>query len=556
MFGGAQVAAQRAIAGAAVTWALGCWLRSVKHSSEREEEAFWAGSARSAWRLFDETVAWGGNSPVGLLPQPVLSEKSVGKWRRPDHPGSRSYRVLKLPSGAFVQVWTKGLPNKAGQPTTVLIGSSPEALFGVFDALPADGRVVMYRHASAPLLWPADLEVEDRRGGICSPIVPLLDAMHGIIRSVIDRLASSSPSQSVSDRKAATYPRPVGTFEAVADELAGVLEALGVEEDVVLVAGHMDWLGAMRFAERNRQHLRGLVLVDPILPWKAGYPSQFSITLGSSPPPPQHVPTELTWKERMARRVGGDWSYHFYSVPVRERIHSPALLQPEHVLMDRLHRQTVRPMLGMNESCVSAMLRLDPVRPPGWVLNVSPGASPRLSPTDPAAVFLEEQLESMREWNWRLLADDDVDERALLDWTSEERVTHGTTQLGPLQWDQVEDPVRGLGKWVLSLELPPTRVVISSPTLRTVALAEGERLATFPSRETDVWVMRPPNDWTSRVRMAVAGSLERSARFWGERLHVDRVPTLGDADDRGNLTFAPDPARCVAVIRDVHSIES
>lgn len=56
------------------------------------------------------------------------------------------------------------------------------------------------------------------------------------------------------------------TVPARADLIAAVLNARGVTGGVVVVAGALEWLPALDFCSRNRDHVRGLLVVDPILP--------------------------------------------------------------------------------------------------------------------------------------------------------------------------------------------------------------------------------------------------------------------------------------------------
>lgn len=53
---------------------------------------------------------------------------------------------------------------------------------------------------------------------------------------------------------------------ARADLIAAVLNARGVTGGVVVVAGALEWLSSIDFCSRNREHVCGLLIVDPILP--------------------------------------------------------------------------------------------------------------------------------------------------------------------------------------------------------------------------------------------------------------------------------------------------
>ena len=60
------------------------------------------------------------------------------------------------------------------------------------------------------------------------------------------------------------------SIPARADLLAAVLNARGIDGRLVIVAGSLDWLPALHFAERNKASVRGLLVIDPIVPHHFG----------------------------------------------------------------------------------------------------------------------------------------------------------------------------------------------------------------------------------------------------------------------------------------------
>lgn len=60
------------------------------------------------------------------------------------------------------------------------------------------------------------------------------------------------------------------SIPARADLLAAVLNARGIDGRLVIVAGSLDWLPALHFAERNKASVRGLLVIDPIVPHDFG----------------------------------------------------------------------------------------------------------------------------------------------------------------------------------------------------------------------------------------------------------------------------------------------
>jgi pimeloyl-ACP methyl ester carboxylesterase len=287
--------------------------------------------------------------------------------------GGSFVKILRLRNGSFVEAWVKGGGAAKTGAAIVVVGSVPETVSQVFEALPADPyhRCIMYRHAAAPLTWPggradarALFPVTGKRLGwgrenssFSSDIIDPFTArkLDGMTVSVHDAKLSTTPQELLdehatvqeflkrfpiaqpTDRRALpfmapvcaeggvldyrytwnatqsmrhTFPslnwltlsslviknrahpseipwsprnasrptlsarhvhtRPVVSPDTLAEELSAVLEALQVEEEVVLVAANYDWLAALRFAERNSAGVQGVMLLDPLLPWPEG----------------------------------------------------------------------------------------------------------------------------------------------------------------------------------------------------------------------------------------------------------------------------------------------
>ncbi|KAA0147479.1 hypothetical protein FNF29_07325 [Cafeteria roenbergensis] len=292
-------------------------------------------------------------SPARVLPiPPALDAPGTSALA-----GRRS--VVKLRSGAFVEVWERGIvsPDK---PTIVVMSSVPEAISEVFAALPTNRRCIAYRHAGAPKTWPLGglqgmdvakatggtqmesfsklMTVESRPGGHSSRLAQdqsvagalvgrggarvedgaqLDSAISLAARGEIaglrwkaetgpDGKAAPAPTRGLSavmkaagrDTNAVSarsvHGRPLATPDALAAELAGVLEALRVEDKVLIVSSHLDWLAAFRFAELNQDGVAGMVLLDPVLPWPAGpVPSKYPrVTSSEDSAEPKDLPDE------------------------------------------------------------------------------------------------------------------------------------------------------------------------------------------------------------------------------------------------------------------------
>lgn len=338
--------------------------------------------------------------------------------------GRRS--VVKLRSGAFVEVWERGIvsPDK---PTIVVMSSVPEAISEVFAALPTNRRCIAYRHAGAPKTWPLGglqgvdvakatggtqmesfskmMTMESRPGGHWSRLAQdksvagalvgrggartedgaqLDSAISLATRGEIaglkwkaeagpDGTAAPAPTRGLAavmraaerDTNAVSarsvHGRPLATPDALASELAGVLEALRVEDRVLILASHLDWLAAFRFAELNEEGVAGMVLLDPMLPWPAGpipskYPrvtsSEDSVEAkdlpdesraGCVPSGLVYIPSELQARLDVQAARSGDGSFPKVSDMARAPAVKPADL-------------AARPALGVDDLLLLAQL--------------------------------------------------------------------------------------------------------------------------------------------------------------------------------------------------------
>lgn len=263
--------------------------------------------------------------PVGLSGPAILAgDKAFGS-----HEGASPFTV-RLESGAHVSGVAIGKP-RPGVPVVLIMCTTPSMLHSMRSALASMGTaVIAYSHAGAPSTWPLGglqasnvtqavkggvgagtlqqlYAASSRPGGSSKRVPQSADAVGSLLSragSRVDRLGGPLDSavaaavrgdihlaradesagrvgtplamlrlagrdpNAVSAR--AVHGRPLATPDALAAEAAGVLQALGVTSDVVVVATHYDWLAALRFAEKNAAGVSGLLLLDPLLPWPTG----------------------------------------------------------------------------------------------------------------------------------------------------------------------------------------------------------------------------------------------------------------------------------------------
>lgn len=63
-----------------------------------------------------------------------------------------------------------------------------------------------------------------------------------------------------------SVPDVVPDSVSESEELSGVMNALGIDDDVLLVSTQYGWMSTLRCALRNKESVVGVVLVDPLVP--------------------------------------------------------------------------------------------------------------------------------------------------------------------------------------------------------------------------------------------------------------------------------------------------
>lgn len=127
-----------------------------------------------------------------------------------------------------------------GSPTVIINAGTTNAAAELVILISKHTRVISYTHAG---LMPPKVE-----GSSKTPAVP----------------ASGS-----------TVPH--SQYES--DELSGVLNALDVQDNIILVSTYYNWMSTLKSASKNAAYVSGVVLVDPLLPAAAGQGAQVPFLL-------------------------------------------------------------------------------------------------------------------------------------------------------------------------------------------------------------------------------------------------------------------------------------
>lgn len=150
-------------------------------------------------------------------------------------------RLLKLEDGSVIDCFVAGV----GSPTVVINAGSVSLGAELQRHIARFCRCVVYSHAGMTVASGIDAKTAEKAG---------VD-----LKSLPSNLLTPGATDHVSVRGAADS-------ESESKELATVLRLLDVDDDVIVVGLHYNWLSTLKFAKRNAAGVAGVVLLDPMIP--------------------------------------------------------------------------------------------------------------------------------------------------------------------------------------------------------------------------------------------------------------------------------------------------